>query len=73
MPDDNFAEQALAVDAVPIKRYRGTVTMGLVGCNRTFEFECEADASDDAIDEAAREAMLDCIEWGYEPIETKKE
>ncbi len=48
------------------KRYQGYVSVGLVGCKRTFKFDIEDDASVKEIEEAGRDAMFECIEWGYE-------
>ncbi|MFA5952267.1 MAG: hypothetical protein WC807_18520 [Hyphomicrobium sp.] len=52
-----------------MKRYTGYVSVGLVGCKRTFEFEIEDDASEQEVEDAARDAMFQTIEWGFEETE----
>lgn len=46
-------------------KYSGYVSIGLVGCRRKFEFEIEADATDEEVEEAGRDAMFNIIEWYY--------
>lgn len=50
-----------------MKTIEVTVTMGLVGCRQQTTFEIEDDASDDDIEEAAREAMFELIQWTWRP------
>lgn len=65
MPYDNSPVPA------GMKRLHGYVSTGLVGSEQTFSFDVDEDASDDAIEEAAREAMFECIEWSYYADEEK--
>lgn len=51
--------------------YTGTISIGLVGCKREFEFEVDAGASEETIEEVARDAMFDAISWDYAPTEQK--
>lgn len=51
-----------------MKRYKGTVRIGLVGCVVPFEFEIDDDATDKEIEDAARDAMLECVEWNYDEV-----
>lgn len=51
-----------------MKHYLGTVSMGIVGCKRTFEFEIEDTASEDEVEQAGLEAMFDVISWDFEPV-----
>lgn len=44
-------------------RYEGYVSIGLVGCRRKFEFELPADADEREIEETAKDAMFNFIEW----------
>lgn len=48
-----------------MKTYVGSVNTGLQGSDKEFEFEVDDNASEDEIEAAAREAMFECIEWGY--------
>jgi hypothetical protein len=54
------------------KRYVGYVSTGLIGSKNTFEFDVEEDASEQDIEEAARDAMFELIEWGFDPAEESK-
>jgi hypothetical protein len=47
-----------------------TVSLGLVGCKRTTTIEVDEDATEDEIEELARDAMLDgLIEWSWRPVD----
>jgi hypothetical protein len=52
-----------------MKWFTGYVSIGLVGCKREFAFEIEEDATEQEIEEAAKEAMFENIEWNYEASE----
>lgn len=41
------------------------VSIGLVGCRRTTTIEVEDDATDDEIEEVARESMFELVEWSW--------
>jgi hypothetical protein len=41
------------------------VSIGLSGCTRTKTFEVADDCSDDEIDEIAREAMFELVQWHW--------
>lgn len=43
--------------------------MGLNGCRMEFEFEVEDGATEQEIEEMARCAAFECIEWGFEEVE----
>jgi len=52
------------------------VTTGLVGADRECEIEVDDDATDDQIEEQAREAMFELIEWAWwrvDKLTSKKE
>lgn len=50
-----------------------TVSNGLVGCKKESKIEVDDDATDDEIEEHAREEMFNMIEWGWHPaIEGEK-
>ncbi len=49
-----------------MKTIKGYVNTRNVGSRCTFETEVEDDATEAEIEEAAREAMFEQIEWGFE-------
>lgn len=49
-----------------MKMVRGWVETRMVGSRCEFEFEVEDDATDEEIDEYARDVMFDCVEWSFE-------
>jgi hypothetical protein len=53
---------------IHVRKFKGHVTIGLVGCKREFEFEMEDDASDDDLEEAAREEMYNIVNYWYEEV-----
>ena len=44
------------------------VSVGLVGCRRSETIEVEDDATEEEIEEVARETMFSMIEWGWKPL-----
>lgn len=42
------------------------LSIGLVGCRRKITFEVEDDCTDEQIDEIAREAIFELVEWQWE-------
>ena len=56
-----------------MKRYRGFVSMGLVGCKREFMFDVPEDADEAEIEEAGCEAMLELISWDFSPADHEQE
>ena len=57
-------------DPVPegMKRIRVHVSNGYVGCRRETFIDVEEDLTDRDIDDSAREALFEMIEWGWEPV-----
>lgn len=51
-----------------MKTYKGSVSTNKVGSNCEFEFEADDDATEDEIEELAREAMFEQIEWNFEVV-----
>ena len=47
------------------------VSLDLVGCKQETEIEVEDDCSEKEIEEMARDAMYEMIEWGYEKADPK--
>ena len=56
-----------------MRQFKGYVSTNKVGSECEFEFEVEDDATEGAIEEAAREAMFDRIEWNYEEEPTHEQ
>jgi len=48
-----------------MKKIKGYIRTDKVGSTCEFEFELEDDATSEQIDEYAREAAFDRIEWSY--------
>lgn len=48
-----------------MKTIKGYVRTNKVGSDCEFEFEVEDDCTDEEIEEEAREAMFEQIEWGF--------
>ncbi len=46
-------------------RYEGYVGTDLINSEVTFEFWVEKSATEKEVEEVAREAMFECISWGY--------
>jgi hypothetical protein len=55
-----------------VKTIEVTVSIGLVGCKRSSTIEVEDDMTDDEIEEEAREAMFNLIEWGWSWVDEAK-
>ena len=55
-----------------MKTIEVTVSIGLVGCKRSSTIEVEDDMTDDEIEEEAREAMFNLIEWGWSWVDEAK-
>ena len=51
-----------------MKKYRGYIRTDKVGSECAYEFEVEDNASEDEIEECAREAAFDLVEWNYEQV-----
>jgi len=49
-----------------MKHFTGMIRTDKVGSECEFEFEAENDATDEEIEQEAREAAFNCIEWNYE-------
>lgn len=49
-----------------MRKFKGQVSTGIVGSSMEFTFEIDDDATDAEIEDAARDAMFECIDWNYE-------
>lgn len=49
-----------------MRTFKGTISTNRINSEDTFEFEVEDDATDDEIEDEARQAMLERVNWDYE-------
>lgn len=49
-----------------MRKIRVTISIGLVGCKRTETFDVEDDATEEEIEEMAKEAALESLNWNWE-------
>lgn len=47
------------------------VSIGLVGRRREIEFDVDDDSTDDELEEIAKEAMFEVVQWHWERSEGK--
>lgn len=50
------------------RKFTGSISTNKVGSECSFEFEADDDATEDQIEELAREAAFDWIDWNYEEV-----
>jgi hypothetical protein len=48
-----------------MKTYTVSVSIGLVGCTRTSEFEAPDDATEEELETLAFETVCEMIDWNY--------
>jgi hypothetical protein len=51
-----------------MRQFRGVVRLGIVGCNRPFEFEADDDATEAEIEDMAFQSAMELVEWDYEEV-----
>lgn len=51
-----------------MRTIRYYIAMGIQGCEYEDTFEVEDDATDQQIEDAARDAAFDHIDWGFEEV-----
>lgn len=51
-----------------MRKFVGSIGTNKVGSEVSFEFEVPDDASDEEIEECAREAAFNCIDWYFTEI-----
>jgi hypothetical protein len=49
-----------------MKTIKWHLSIGYAGTDQEDEFEVEDDATDEEIEEMAKDAAFDCIDWGWE-------
>jgi hypothetical protein len=52
-----------------MKKIRVYVSTGLVGSKRSMDIEVPDDADADTIEDMARDAMFEMIDWGWNPTD----
>lgn len=58
--------KSLSFKSQPImKRITGYISTGMRGSTREFEFEAEDDCTPEELEEMARDAAFELIEWNY--------
>lgn len=55
-----------------MKRITVHVTTGIQGADRECEIEVEDDATDEQIEEDAKDAMFSMIEWSWWPFDPER-
>ena len=48
-----------------MRYYEGSIMTNIIGSECDFEFEVEDDATEEEIEEAARDAAFNFIDWSY--------
>lgn len=56
-----------------MREFEGSVRTNIVGLECEFFFEVEDNATKEEIEEAAKEAVFNWIEWDYEEIRRTKD
>lgn len=51
-----------------MRTFKGYVSVGLVGCTRSYEFEVDDEATDEEIEEANQDMMWSYIETWFEGV-----
>ncbi len=54
-----------------MRKFVGSIETNKVGSRCEFEFEVEDDATEEEIEEEAKDAAFACIEWGYTEVENE--
>ena len=52
-----------------MRNFKGRISIGLAGCERNFEFELPADATEAQIEQAILEAALEYVDYWAEEVE----
>jgi len=51
-----------------MRTFKGFIKTDMVGSLCEFEFEVEDNATDAEIENEAKEAAFDCVEWNYKEV-----
>jgi len=51
-----------------MRHFKGTIQTSVTGSTCQFEFEVEDDATDEVIEEEAKQAAFDYVEWNYQEV-----
>lgn len=55
-----------------MRLFRGEITTDVVGASCEFEFEVEDDATEQEIEETAKETAFNLVDWWYEEVKEQK-
>lgn len=56
-----------------MRTFKGFIRTDAVGSECEFEFEVEDNATDDEVEQEAKQAAFDCVEWNYQEVKTNSE
>ncbi|MCJ2370009.1 MULTISPECIES: hypothetical protein [Pseudomonas] len=51
-----------------MRTFTGTIKTDVQGSEVEFEFEVEDDATQEQIDDEAKQAAFDCVQWHYNEV-----
>lgn len=51
-----------------MRKFKGRIMTNIIGSEVDFEFEVDDDATEEEIEEEAKEAAFNYIDWGYEEV-----
>ncbi|MHC8403504.1 hypothetical protein ACYZTX_29795 [Pseudomonas sp. MDT1-17] len=51
-----------------MRTFTGTIKTDVQGSEVEFEFEVEDDATQEQIDEEAKQAAFDCVQWSFDEV-----
>jgi len=51
-----------------MRKFKGSVSTNNIGSTCEFEFEVDDNATQEEIEEEARQSAFDCVEWNYTEI-----
>ncbi|MDU8618749.1 hypothetical protein RYB67_09265 [Pseudomonas syringae] len=51
-----------------MRRFTGSIKTDVQGSEVEFEFEVEEGATQEQIDEEAKQAAFDCVQWHYSEV-----
>lgn len=51
-----------------MRKFKGHISMSLVGCRLPFEFEVDDETTDEEVEQIAREVALELIDWNFDEV-----
>jgi len=55
-----------------MRKFKGSIGTGMQGSRREFEFEVGDDATEDEIEETARELAYNFVDWGFVEVDEEE-